>query len=93
MVKYNGKPFQLSSQVGRRTILPPHLIDSIKTDPRLSSSESLRNAFSINLPGFNGLLEPTMPGNPNMFSHMVRSTLTQNLSGLFPLVLLERRRC
>lgn len=78
--QYHGKPYQLISQVGRRVILPPHLIDSVKTDPRFSASESLRNAFSINLPGFNGLLEPTEPGNPNAFSAMCRGPVTQNLS-------------
>ncbi|KAK1963584.1 hypothetical protein LY78DRAFT_660201 [Colletotrichum sublineola] len=41
-VKYRGRPFQLISQVGRRVILPPRLIDSVKSDDRFSSSESLR---------------------------------------------------
>ncbi|KAM4055321.1 cytochrome p450 [Hirsutella rhossiliensis] len=90
-VKYRERPFQLISQVGRRVILPPHLIDSVKSDNRLSSSESLRNAFSINLPGFGGLLEPTEPGNPNMFSLMVRQAMTHNLSR-FTEVLVEESR-
>ncbi|POS70298.1 p450 monooxygenase [Diaporthe helianthi] len=64
----------------------------MKSDDRFSSPESLRNAFSIHLPGFGGLLEPTEPGNPNMFSFMTRQAMTNNLYRFTEVLVEESRR-
>jgi hypothetical protein len=79
--QYTG-PFQFIGSFGRRIVLPPELGEHIKTDPRFTASEVVRQTMAGSLPGFEGLLPVMEAGAPNVFIQMIRSKLTSNL-GIF----------
>ncbi|RAH67323.1 cytochrome P450 [Aspergillus aculeatinus CBS 121060] len=76
--QYND-PFQLIGSFGRRIVLPPEMGEHVKTDPRFTASEVVRQTMAGSLPGFEGLLPVMEAGAPNVFIQMIRSKLTSNL--------------
>ncbi|KAL1632772.1 hypothetical protein SLS58_011319 [Diplodia intermedia] len=78
--KYNGKPFQVFSDVGPMIVLSPDMAQEIRNDDRLSFMLAIERVF---LPMFKGL-EPFGSGisEHDVFVRSIRQNLTQALGSI-----------
>jgi len=64
----------ITSDVGELMVLPPHLTNEIRSDPRLTFSDYIYKAFHAHLPGFEGFREGSRD------SHIVQAVIMKDLT-------------
>lgn len=69
------KPFQLYTNQGLLTVLPPRYINEIKKDPRLDLTSHIHRVFFGNFPGFQAVNENSL----HLLAEITQKSITTNL--------------